>query len=116
MEPASKTVRSGSRLNQIIVLRLAPDALAPRTRARAAEGVVAYTAICTHSGCEVIEWLADERALSCSCHASLFDPADEAIVTTGPAPRSLPALPLAIAGGMIVVAGPFTSEVAFESA
>ena len=115
-DPVAKIVRSGSRLNQVILMRFAPAALAERTRARAADGVVAYTAICPHGGCEVLDWLADEHALSCSCHASLFDPADEAVVLTGPAPRSLPALPLGIVDGHLVVAGAFTSVVGFESA
>jgi rieske iron-sulfur protein len=115
MDPASRTVRSGSRLNQIILVRLPPEKLAPRTKERAAEGVVAYTAICTHSGCETVDWIAASEVLSCSCHDSLFDPADEAIVLSGPAPRGLPALPLTLSDGQLVVAAPFTSEVSFES-
>jgi Rieske Fe-S protein len=82
----------------------------------AADGVVAYTAICTHSGCEVVDWLADERLLYCSCHSSKFDPKDGARVVDGPAPRSLPALPLKVVDGRLVVAKPFTSRVGFESA
>src|SRR5256885_12395330 len=53
MDPASGTLRSGTRLNQVLLLRLEPETLAAGTRARAADGVVAYTAICTHNGCEV---------------------------------------------------------------
>jgi Rieske Fe-S protein len=116
MDPATRAVRNGSRLNQIIVMRFEPGELAARTRTRSADGVVAYTAICTHGGCEVVDWLADEKALSCSCHSSLFDPADEATVISGPAPRPLPALPLAVKDRSLVVAAPFTSTVSFESA
>ena len=43
-------------------------------------------------------------------------PKDGARVTDGPAPRSLPALPLAVSNGTIVVAGPFTDRVGFEVA
>src|SRR5262245_58311848 len=114
MDPADGTVRSGSRLNALIVLRLDQAALAPDTRARAADGVVAYTAICTHNGCDVDDWIADRHLLSCSCHASEFDPRDAARVVDGPAPRALPALPLKIVDGQLVVAGPFTSRVGFE--
>ncbi len=58
MDPANKTVRSGSRLNQLLLVRLAPETLSPETAPRAAGGVVAYTAICTHNGCDIDDWLA----------------------------------------------------------
>ena len=114
MDPADRTVRSGSRLNQVILLRLDPDALSPDTRARAADGVVAYTSICTHTGCDVDDWQPNERLLGCQCHSSVFDPKDGAKVVDGPAPRALPALPLKIVDGNLVVAQPFTAPVGFE--
>jgi len=114
MDPATGTMRSSTRLNQILLLRLDPASLAPVTRARAAEGVVAYTAICTHNGCDVDDWIASDRILSCSCHTSMFDPKDGAKVVDGPAPRPLPALPLTIAEGKLTVAAPFTARVGFE--
>lgn len=116
MDPADKTVRSGSRLNRVLLIRMDPQQLSAETRAMAADGVVAYTAICTHSGCEIADWLPDEQVLYCSCHASKFDPRDAARVVDGPAPRNLPALPLGVTGGQLVVAKPFTSRVGFESA
>ena len=116
MDPVNRTVRSGTRLNQLLLLRLDPAMLAPETRARAADGVVAYTAICTHTGCDVEDWLADEQLLSCACHASIFDPKDGARVVDGPAPRMLPALPLKVVDGQLIVAGPFTSRVGFDPA
>jgi Rieske Fe-S protein len=114
MEPINRAVRSGSRLNQILLLRLAPDKLTAETRARAADGVVAYTSICTHTGCDVDTWLAAEQLLSCPCHDSMFDPKDGARVVDGPAPRVLPALPLKIVDGNLVVAKPFTAPIGFE--
>jgi Rieske Fe-S protein len=115
MSPADRTVRSASRLNRVLLLRLDTDALAPKTRALAADGVVAYSAICTHTGCDVGSFLDDEQVLYCECHESKFDPKDNARVTDGPAPRSLPALPLKVVDGRLVVAAPFTSRVGFES-
>jgi Rieske Fe-S protein len=115
MDPADRVVRKGTRFNQVLVVRLDPARLSADTRARAAEGIVAYTTICTHSGCDVVE-LTDDQLLLCPCHSSTFDPRDGARVTDGPAPRSLPALPLAISNGTIVVAGPFTDRVGFEQA
>ena len=114
MEPGSRTVRSGSRLNQILLLRLNPETLSADTRSRAAEGVVAYTSICTHTGCDVDGWQAAEQLLACPCHDSMFDPKDGGKVVDGPAPRVLPALPLRLADETLVVAKPFTASIGFE--
>jgi rieske iron-sulfur protein len=114
MDPSDGTVRSGSRLNQVALLRLDPQSLSPETRARAADGIVAYTAICTHTGCEVDDWEPAGRLLACQCHSSQFDPRDGAKVVDGPAPRPLPALPLKVVDGKLVVAQPFTAPIAFE--
>ena len=116
MDPRSRLVRSGSRLNRILLLRFDPETLAAGTRARAASGVVAYTAICTHNGCEVTDWLGEDQTLSCPCHATKFDPKNGARVIDGPAPRPLPALPLALAEGRLVVSRSFTTRVGFEVA
>jgi rieske iron-sulfur protein len=114
MDPADGTVRSASRLNQVILLRLDPDTLSQETRARAADGVVAYTSICTHTGCDVDDWEPAARLLACQCHSSQFDPRDGARVIDGPAPRPLPALPLKVVDGKLAVAQPFTAPVGFE--
>lgn len=116
IDPADHTVRNGSRLNLVLLLRLDPETLSPETRSRAANGVVAYTAICTHTGCEVEEWLPDEQLLHCPCHSSKFDPSDGARVVDGPAPRMLPALPIQLVDGKLAVVKPYTSRVGFESA
>ena len=42
MDPETKTVRSGSRLNKVLLLRLDPEGFDQDTRSHAAEGVVAY--------------------------------------------------------------------------
>jgi Rieske Fe-S protein len=115
MDPTDGTVRSGSRLNAVMLLRLDPATLAPETRERSADGVVAYTLICTHNGCDIDDWLAAVQQVSCSCHSSTFDPKDGAKVVDGPAPRPLPALPLKIVDGKLVVARAFTTRVGFET-
>ena len=116
MDPRDGTVRSESRLNQVLLVGLDVQTLSPRTRPWAVNGVVAYTAICTHTGCAVADWIRDEQALYCSCHGSKFDPRDGAKVLEGQAPRPLPALPLKAVRGRLVVAAPFTTPVGFESA
>ena len=107
-------IRNGSRLNQVILLRVDPGALSPETRGRAAEGVVAYSSICTHTGCDVDDWDPAAHLLACQCHFSQFDPRDGAKVVDGPAPRPLPALPLKIVDGRLTVAAPFTAAITFE--
>jgi rieske iron-sulfur protein len=116
MDAKTRDVRAGSRLNQLLLVRLDAGKLSPDTKSRAVDGVVAYTAICTHTGCEVDDWLGDEQVLHCLCHGSKFDPRDSARVVDGVAPRPLPALPLRLDGGRLRVAGPFTARVGFESA
>lgn len=106
-------VRDGSRLNQLLVLRFPVDALSERVVSYTAEGVVAYSGVCTHTGCPVSEWNAEAKHLVCPCHGSEFDPADRARVATGPAPRRLAVLPLRIDGGELVVRGGFRGKVGF---
>lgn len=101
--------RDGSRLNRVLLLRLDPGALDAETLARSADGVVAYSAVCTHQGCDVNAWRPAEKVLLCFCHFSQFQPAQGATVLAGPAPRSLPWLPLRSDGGRLVVAGPFSA-------
>jgi Rieske Fe-S protein len=113
MEPATKLVRNGSRLNKVLLLRLESASLADATRDYAADGVIAYTAICPHTGCDVTGWLAEQQILECPCHSSLYNPREGGAVTAGPSPRALPALPLKIADGKLMVAKPFTSRVGF---
>ena len=101
MDSAASLVRSGSRLNKVLLVRLDPSKLVGVTRERAAEGVVAYSAICPHAGCEVSVWVGDQQMLECSCHYSHYNPSDGAAVIDGPAPRALAALPLKIADGKL---------------
>lgn len=107
MDPASQTIRDGSRLNLLVVARFDPATLSEETRANAADGVVAYSAICTHQACFVSMWEDENRTLFCSCHASEFDPRNDAEVVAGPAPKQLAALPLKIEDGRLLVGGPF---------
>lgn len=114
MDPQTKIVRDGSRLNQVLLIRLDAEALAEETRVRSAAGVVAYSAICTHAGCDVADWQAETKMLLCFCHYSYFDPKDGARVLEGPAPRRLAALPLKIADGVLMAAGGFVGRVGFQ--
>jgi Rieske Fe-S protein len=102
-------------LNQLIVVRLPPERLGDETRARAADGVVAYSGVCTHTGCDVTDWYGDVLRFKCPCHESEFDPGDGARVVGGPAPLPLAALPLKLVDGALVVAEVFQGRVGFQA-
>ena len=114
VDPAGDTVRSGSRLNKVLLLRLDEAGFDPMTKDRAAAGVVAYSAVCTHTGCDVIGWQEDAERLACPCHISQFGPKEAAKVVSGPASSPLPALPLRISDGKLVVVKPFTGRAGFQ--
>ena len=77
---------------EILVIRLDPAEMDEETRSRSADGIVAYSAICTHAGCSVTGWLksetGDKDVLKCFCHNSEFNPRERAQVVFGPAPAS----------------------------
>ncbi len=112
MDPTSKTVRDGSKLNQVVVISVDASKMSDGTKANAAGSVVAYSAVCSHQGCLVEGFEQSSDRLLCPCHQSEYDPADGAKVTGGPAPNRLAALPLkAGTGGTLAVAGKFMGHV-----
>jgi Rieske Fe-S protein len=78
----------------VLLMRFDPAALSAAEKATAPDGVVAYSAVCTHQQC----WVTD-------CGGR---------VVGGPAPRPLPALPLKLSSGVLDVAAPFTDRVGGE--
>jgi Rieske Fe-S protein len=114
MDPVGNVVRDGSRLNKVLLVRLDPAVLEPPTDGRAADGVVGYSAICPHTGCEVINWSVDRQILECPCHNSQYDPKEGARVIAGPSPRGLAALPLRITDGKLTVAHPFIGRLGIQ--
>lgn len=76
------------------------------------DGVVAYSKLCTHVGCPVGLYQAEEGLLLCPCHQSTFDVLDGARPIFGPAARSLPQLPLALDDdGYLIAQGDFSGPV-----
>jgi Rieske Fe-S protein len=114
LDPADNVLRNGSRLNKVLLVRLDPAVLDAQTRDRAADGVVAYSAICPHTGCEVVNWSADRQILECPCHNSQYDPKAGARVIAGPSPRGLAALPLRVDDGRLAVARPFIGRLGIQ--
>lgn len=61
---------------------------------------VAYSAVCTHQQCTVA-YQKSSGNLACPCHGSIYDPAKNAEVVNGPAPRPLPEIPIEMKNGKI---------------
>jgi rieske iron-sulfur protein len=119
-DPKTSVIRKGSRLNEIVVIKLDPGELDEDTLARSVDGIVAYSLICTHAGCPVSEWVkaseGDKNVLKCPCHNSEFNVRESAQVVFGPAPRRLAALPLAIVDDSLTVAATFVGKVGAQQA
>jgi rieske iron-sulfur protein len=112
-DPETEVLRDGSRLNRVMITRVDPGKLGARYQANAADGVIAYSAVCTHTGCDVINWDEGLLRMACPCHESQFDIYDGAKVVGGPAPRPLAMLPLEIVDGIVIVAAEFRGRVGF---
>lgn len=108
-DASSKSVRDGSRLNKVVLMRFNESELDAETRARSAGGVLAFSAICTHQGCDLKTWSSKEQLLVCFCHSSKFNLREAGKVAAGPAYRPLPMLPLKLDGEQLVIAGGFTA-------
>lgn len=105
----SKTTQDGSRLNKIALVRVELASLGDDAKKFSVDGVLAFSSVCTHQGCDVTEFVAKEHVLMCFCHFSKFDVFKTGAVAAGPAPRDLPYLPLKVENNQLVVAGGFSS-------
>lgn len=102
--------KTANRNNTIALFRFPPAELqGAGGPAVTDQGVVAFSAVCTHLGCIVGRGPA--QPLFCHCHGAVFDPAGEARVLAGPAPRPLPRLPVRVEGGRVIAAGGFVTPV-----
>ena len=104
----------GSAQSQTLIIRVPPDALqlSPDRKASAPAGYIAYSKVCTHAGCPVGLYRADEHMLICPCHQSTFDVLRGAVPVFGPAARALPQLPIAMAeDGTFTALGDFPEPV-----
>ena len=54
---------------------------------------VAFSAICTHAGCQV-QFNPNARDIACPCHGAVYDPYNNAQVVAGPAPSPLQRIPI----------------------
>ena len=61
----------------------------------------AYSAVCTHQACTVA-YQPQTQELACPCHGSVFDPANGARPTIGPAQLPLPEVAIRVKDGEVV--------------
>lgn len=114
-DPAAGEVRDHKGFSgTVLLLRVKPETVPPELQESSAQGVLAYSAWCTHLGCLVELWDADKKMLQCPCHKSAYDPLQAAKVILGPAPRSLPLLPIKVEDDKLVVAAEFSARVGPE--
>jgi len=110
-DPDTQIAKEKSRLNQILLVRFSDEEFDDDTRALTINGIVAYSGVCTHTGCSVTEWDDESKNFLCPCHASQFDPRRNAKIIGGPALRPLPLLTLGLDGEFLKIAAPFNAKV-----
>ena len=113
-DTVSGVIRGRSRLNRIMVMKMDADQMSERTIANQVDGIIAYSAVCTHTGCDITNWNSAELNMACPCHESQFDVLNNGTVVGGPAPRPLAMLPLEVKDGIVMVAGAFVGRVGFQ--
>lgn len=111
-DPSTGTVRDSDHAT-VLLLRFTPDNVPPDAKDYAAQGVLAFSAVCTHLGCLLTDWVEDRKVIQCPCHGATFDPMQAGKwAGDGPKVRPIPILPLKVAdGGKLVVADVFTGAV-----
>lgn len=110
-DPAAGVLRRKYRLNRLLVLKLNPTEMNADTRARSVDGLLVFSALCTHRACTIKSWMPEERNLRCHCHLSIFAALEEGRVLDGPAKRQLPMVPLALdEEGFVIATDTFTSK------
>lgn len=109
--PTDDILRRKNRLNRLLMVELDPADMSEATRERSAGGVLIYSAVCTHRGCTIASWKAEEQHFRCHCHLSEFTPLDNARPINGPAKKPLAAVPVAVdEEGFIAAIDEFTRK------
>jgi ubiquinol-cytochrome c reductase iron-sulfur subunit len=81
----------------IILVRMAPEEIrSQQIQDGDFEGILAFSKVCTHSGCAIALYEQRTKHLLCPCHQSTFDLADEGNVIFGPAARRIPQLAITV--------------------
>jgi ubiquinol-cytochrome c reductase iron-sulfur subunit len=85
---------------QTVLIRVNPSLLRlpPDQQSGVVDGILAFSKVCTHAGCPIGLYQAEQHVFLCPCHESTFDVLRGAVPVSGPATRALPQLPLKVDG------------------
>jgi len=109
-------LRKRNRLNRLLFVKAEPDAMDTDVAPRAAQGVLVYSAVCTHKGCTIKSWVPEKQHVRCHCHLSEFAVLTGGSVHGGPARAPLPMLGVGIDDeGYVVVAETFNRKPGFKN-
>jgi Rieske Fe-S protein len=67
------------------------------------QGVVAYSAVCTHFAC-LVKWNPETEMIECPCHEGFFNAVDGSVIS-GPPPTPLEEILVTIVDGNILIGG-----------
>jgi rieske iron-sulfur protein len=100
-------IREGDNCTAVLY-RVSPDKVPEDIKSETVEGIIAYSAVCTHQGCMMDATHKTEEAVPafgiyCPCHDAIFDPLKNGKNTFGATSRTLPHFPIKSDGGKIVV-------------
>jgi rieske iron-sulfur protein len=87
----------------VLLYRVSPDKIPAGIKYDTVDGIMAYSAVCTHLGCMLSNWDAATKQFLCPCHDALFDPLKEGANTGGNTSRTLPHIPVKAVDGKLVV-------------
>ncbi len=79
--------------------KVVPMGSKPAIVINTAQGVVAYSAICTHLGC-IVAFDDQSGTIACPCHDGRFNPTNGSVVS-GPPPSGLPAITVSVEADQI---------------
>jgi len=109
------TVRESEKAT-ILLYRVAPDKIPTDIRGDTVEGLIAYSALCTHQGCLVSDWDATAKEFVCPCHKAAFAPLQGGITTGEMKTRALPQVPVKIHDGKLVIGDAILSWIGVKRA
>jgi rieske iron-sulfur protein len=101
-DPVTGKVRESEKA-LVVVYRTAADKIQADTRGDTWNGIIAYSAMCTHQGCDPLGWDAESKQLLCPCHQGKFDPLKGGVNTAGPKARDIPQVPVRDDEGKLIV-------------
>jgi rieske iron-sulfur protein len=108
-------VRDGENFTALLY-RVAKDKVPASMATASAEGVMAYSAVCTHQGCLMTELHKPDNNIICPCHDAMFDPLQEGKNTGGATSARLAYFPIKSDGGKIVVSDEPSAHVGIKKA